>query len=104
MNNVRIDVNWRYVAVYEIVKVRRCGYFWLGERHSSFRADLFLSFGKTQTTDCFVYGPVSVLCVCVSEYGGETHPKCSLSRLSSPSVLRVIQNPFRKVIFVKKPP
>ena len=37
-------------------------------------------------------------------YGGISDPKCSLSRSTPPSVLRVIQNPFGKVIFVKKAP
>ena len=37
-------------------------------------------------------------------YGGETHQNCSLPRPTPPTVLRVIQNPFGKVIFVKKAP
>ena len=38
------------------------------------------------------------------KYGGETQASRSLSRPAPPSVLRVIQNPFGKVIFVKKTP
>ena len=38
------------------------------------------------------------------KHSGETQPKCSLSWPTPPSVLRVIQNPFGKVIFVKKAP
>ena len=37
-------------------------------------------------------------------YSGETQPKCPLSRNRAPSVLRVIQSPSGKVIFVKKDP
>ena len=37
-------------------------------------------------------------------YSGISDPKCSLPRNRTPSVLRVIQNPFGKVIFVKKAP
>ena len=37
-------------------------------------------------------------------YSGITQQKSSLPRSSPPSVLRVIQNPFGKVIFVKQAP
>ena len=46
---------------------------------------------------------VSVVCSIII-YGGKRQQNSSLPRYRTPSVLRVIQNPFGKVIFVKKAP
>ena len=45
-----------------------------------------------------------IFAIAIGNYGGKRQQKSSLPRYRTPSVLRVIQNPFRKVIFVKKAP